>query len=133
MYIGYNYCMSILYLHYDKFYILWVVLTLYGLTECIINEWNNEFNLRKATLWMKTCSVNTKCSWLCTCKIFCLLNYTCMYFSYSVITTLNLIRVTPVLWLTFIYLPPSVIFASTFVFYNCNLITVFTESEAEIC
>ena len=38
MYIGYNYCMSVLYLHYDKFYILWVVLTLYGLTECIINE-----------------------------------------------------------------------------------------------
>jgi len=38
MYIGYNYCMSILYLRYDKFYILWVVLPLYGLTECIINE-----------------------------------------------------------------------------------------------
>ena len=39
MCIGYNYCMSILYLHYDKFYIVWVVLTTYGLTECIINEW----------------------------------------------------------------------------------------------
>jgi len=38
MYIGYNYCMSILYLHYDKFYILWVVLTLYGLKERIINK-----------------------------------------------------------------------------------------------
>jgi hypothetical protein len=25
-------------LHYDKFYILWAVLTLYGLTERIINE-----------------------------------------------------------------------------------------------
>jgi len=38
MYIGYNYCVSIIYLHYAKFYILWVVLTLYGLTERIINE-----------------------------------------------------------------------------------------------
>ena len=34
--------MSILYLHYDKFYILCFVLTLYGLTEHIINEWMNE-------------------------------------------------------------------------------------------
>jgi len=33
--------MSILYLHYDKFYILGVVLTLYGLTERIINELMN--------------------------------------------------------------------------------------------
>ena len=43
MYIWYNYCMSILYLHYDKFYILWVVLTLYGLTEFIMNECMNEW------------------------------------------------------------------------------------------
>jgi hypothetical protein len=37
MYIGYNQ-RSILYWHCNKFNILWVVLTMYGLTERIINE-----------------------------------------------------------------------------------------------
>jgi hypothetical protein len=38
MYIGYNH-MSILYWHCNMFNILWVVLIMYGFTECIINEW----------------------------------------------------------------------------------------------
>ena len=51
MYIGYNYCMSKLYLHYDKFYILWVVLTLYGLTECLINEWITMIRRKSNNQW----------------------------------------------------------------------------------
>ena len=56
MYIGYNYCMSIWYLHYNKFYILWAVLTMYGLTERIINEWMNKW-------------INGRCMHICARKL----------------------------------------------------------------
>jgi hypothetical protein len=46
MYVWYSYFMSILHLHHDKLCILLVqFLTLYGLMECIINEWMNELNV----------------------------------------------------------------------------------------
>jgi len=43
--------MSKLYLHYDKFYILWYVLTLYGLTECLINEWITMIRRKSNNQW----------------------------------------------------------------------------------
>jgi len=50
--------MSILYLRYDKFYILWVVLTLYGLTERIMNECMKILSRKKRMLCIVCMSLN---------------------------------------------------------------------------
>jgi hypothetical protein len=70
MYMWYNYFMSILHLHHDKLYILAVrVLILYGLTECIINEWL--LKLTNVTTFVYSCCSNNNFIWSNKPVMFC--------------------------------------------------------------